>query len=145
MFTLNELAKFTGLTTRTIRNYLNIGLIQGEKINGKWQFDEKELDRILTDPYIKLSIQSKKKGLVESFLLDDQKKTNEMCVILDSIQTTEERNTTIQFLNEFLNRSECSIHISFEQTKEHARLIVSGAEAAVLDFLMEYQKLKAVG
>ncbi len=140
MFTINELSNFTGLTTRTIRNYIPMGLIHGQKIDGKWQFDETELDRILTDPYIRTSIQSKKKGLVEDFLIQDHKQANEMCVILDSMQTVEERDAVIQFLNTYLSHPECKITLSFEQTGEHARLILTGPETAVLDFLMEYRK-----
>ena len=143
MFTINELANFTGLTTRTIRNYINIGLIHGTKINGKWQFEDEEMDRILTDPYIRLSIQSKKKSLVEDFMIMDKKQANEMCVILDSKQTIEERNDVIQFINDYLNNKDCGINMAFEQIKDYARLIITGPEAKVLDFLLEYRKLKA--
>ncbi len=142
MFTINELSNFTGLTTRTIRNYLHMGLIHGQKVDGKWQFDETELDRILADPYIKTSIQSRKKSVVEDFLTDNRKKSNEMCVILDSVQTIEERNAVMEFINGYLNRSERESNISFEQTGEYARMILTGAETAVLDFLMEYREIK---
>ena len=33
-YNLNDLAMMTGFTTRTLRNYLNQGLLEGEKENG---------------------------------------------------------------------------------------------------------------
>ena len=34
-YDLNMMATITGLTTRTLRNYINMGLLQGEKIDYK--------------------------------------------------------------------------------------------------------------
>ncbi len=42
-YTLNELATITGLTTRTLRNHLKSNILNGEKIDGIWQFTEEEL------------------------------------------------------------------------------------------------------
>lgn len=33
-YTINPVTLLTGLTDRTIRNYIRMGLLQGEKING---------------------------------------------------------------------------------------------------------------
>ena len=43
-YNLNEVAMITGLTTRTLRNYLKLCLLKGEKIDGNWSFTEEELD-----------------------------------------------------------------------------------------------------
>lgn len=37
-YLINHLVMFTGLTDRTIRNYIASGILQGEKINGLWHF-----------------------------------------------------------------------------------------------------------
>lgn len=37
-YTISEIAKMSGLTTRTIRNYLADGQVHGEKRDGKWEF-----------------------------------------------------------------------------------------------------------
>lgn len=41
-YTINEVATMTGLTTRTIRNYLKSGLINGQKVNGVWLFSSED-------------------------------------------------------------------------------------------------------
>lgn len=50
-YTLNDLALMTGLTTRTLRNYLVQGFLRGEKTNGVWQFADADLDRFFSDPF----------------------------------------------------------------------------------------------
>ena len=44
-YSLNELAMMTGFTTRTLRTYLDKGLLRGEKPGGVWQFTAEEVDR----------------------------------------------------------------------------------------------------
>ena len=45
-YNLNEIAMITGLTTRTLRNYLKADLLKGAKISGSWSFTEEELDSL---------------------------------------------------------------------------------------------------
>ena len=82
-YTINEVATMTGLTTRTIRNYLKSGLINGEKINGIWMFSPEDFNAMLNNPAIKPSIQAKNNSVVYDFIADDRKKVNKICTILD--------------------------------------------------------------
>ena len=68
-YTINEISIMTGLTTRTIRNYLKSGLINGEKINGIWMFSHEDFSDMLVNPAIKPSIQAKNNAVVYDFLL----------------------------------------------------------------------------
>ena len=38
LFTVEDIAQMTSLTSRTIRNYLKNGTLQGNKIGGQWRF-----------------------------------------------------------------------------------------------------------
>ena len=49
-YSLNDLALMTGFTTRTLRNYIKQGLLNGEKQNGVWQFTADEIDRFFRNP-----------------------------------------------------------------------------------------------
>ena len=82
-YVINELVMFTGLTDRTIRNYLSSGILQGEKVDGMWRFTSDQVEEFVKHPAVRPSILAKKNGLVYDFLADDQKKTQEVCVILD--------------------------------------------------------------
>ncbi len=41
LFTLGHIRQFTGLSDRTLRNYLAHNVLKGEKINGIWHFSDK--------------------------------------------------------------------------------------------------------
>lgn len=45
ILTVNDMAKELNVTTRTIRNYLSEGKIQGVKIGGQWRFPKSELHK----------------------------------------------------------------------------------------------------
>lgn len=68
MMTLRMLAECTGLTEKTLRNYMRMGLLRGEKSRGKWQFPPEALEALLTHPYTRPSIRRQGRILVEDFL-----------------------------------------------------------------------------
>lgn len=67
-YTIKELSLMSGLTTRTIRNYLKLGLLKGSKENNKWIFNEDDTIEFFKNSYVKQSIEIKNLSLVlESF------------------------------------------------------------------------------
>ena len=83
-YVINHLVMFTGLSDRTIRNYIASGILQGEKINGLWHFTPEQVEEFVRHPAVRPSILAKNNGLVYDFLLDTKKTGQEMCVILDT-------------------------------------------------------------
>ena len=69
-YNLNEVAMITGLTTRTLRNYLKLDLLTGEKIDGNWSFTDEELDAFMSNPVVKQAIKTKRNAVVYDFLSD---------------------------------------------------------------------------
>ena len=51
-YSINDLALMSGFTTRTLRSYLEKGLLKGEKKDGAWSFSPEEVDRFFSDPSI---------------------------------------------------------------------------------------------
>lgn len=43
-YTISELVMMTGLTDRTIRNYIASGILQGDKTDGCWRFTGEQVD-----------------------------------------------------------------------------------------------------
>ncbi|MBQ3559672.1 MAG: helix-turn-helix domain-containing protein [Agathobacter sp.] len=83
-YVINHVVMFTGLTDRTIRNYISSGILQGEKINGLWHFTPEQVEEFVSHPAVRPSILAKNNGIVYYFLLDDKKKNSEICLILDA-------------------------------------------------------------
>ena len=82
-YSINEVSKMTGLTTRTIRNYLSDGIVAASKIDGKWVFSEDNFLAMLENPYIAPAIKAKYYAPVFDFLMADKKPGNELCLVID--------------------------------------------------------------
>lgn len=139
-YTINEISIMTGLTTRTIRNYLKSGLINGEKINGIWMFSHVDFSDMLANPAIKPSIQAKNNAVVYDFLVDNKKKINKICTIIDLyIDDTESNETSEFFCNTINSLSETGeLSFKFEKNGRNVRVILSGTEETVIDILNKY-------
>ena len=139
-YTINEISIMTGLTTRTISNYLKSGLINGEKINGIWMFSHEDFSDMLANPAIKPSIQAKNNAVVYDFLVDNKKKINKICTIIDLyIDDTESNETSEFFCNTINSLSETGeLSFKFEKNGRNVRVILSGTEETVIDILNKY-------
>lgn len=82
-FSLYQLTLITGLTDRTLRNYLADGFLQGEKVNGAWRFTSEQVQALVNHPAVRPAILAKKNAMIYDFLLDDQKQAAECCLVLD--------------------------------------------------------------
>ncbi|MCL2518923.1 MAG: helix-turn-helix domain-containing protein [Oscillospiraceae bacterium] len=47
LLTVEDIAKMTSMTTRTIRNYLKDGILKGRKIGGQWRFAEEDIKNFM--------------------------------------------------------------------------------------------------
>lgn len=56
LYTVDDIADFTNLTTRTIRNYLKEGILKGKKIGGQWRFTKQNIDELLNDNNAKVEM-----------------------------------------------------------------------------------------
>jgi len=138
-YTINEIATMTGLTTRTVRNYIKMGLLQGEKIDGVWQFSTEAVSDFMADKNVQPSIQAKKNGVVFDFLADNYKKVNEICTILDFPVSQEEAME----ISEFFCRETCrenvgNMKFSFSYNNGIARVILKGTEDFVTEVMKKY-------
>lgn len=50
LYTVEDIAKMTGLTGRTIRNYLADGRLRGRKIGSQWRFTESDITALFSTP-----------------------------------------------------------------------------------------------
>ena len=68
-YTIEDMAVFTGLTDRTLRNYLNEGRLTGEKVDGAWRFSPEDLGRLLQDGGARRAIEANRNAAVYDFML----------------------------------------------------------------------------
>ena len=137
-YDLNQLAMITGFTTRTLRSYINMGLLKGEKINGKWTFTSEEVDTLMAQDFVKQAAISKRNTQVFDFIADNSKKANRICTILDYVVDSDEAMEISQFYQNTINEGTCDIEFKYMYDRGIARVILSGAEDQVIDIMKKY-------
>jgi excisionase family DNA binding protein len=68
LYTVEDIAKMTGFTSRTIRNYLKDGSLQGRKIGGQWRFTMENIKGLFNNGVFLGDISRKNKQRVLNFL-----------------------------------------------------------------------------
>lgn len=139
-YTINELSTMSGLTTRTLRNYMNLGILNGSKQDGIWKFNEIQINDFFSHPSVKPSVQAKNKAIVYDFLADDSKNENSICAILDLQQNKAEQACALCITK--INETESqNIRFSYEHFKDTGRVILSGPQEFVTDVLNQLKRL----
>lgn len=125
-YLINHLVLFTGLTDRTIRNYIASGILQGEKTNGIWHFTPEQVEDFIRHPAVRPSILAKKNSIVYDFLLNNKKKQPEACIILD-LPGIDTKNK-LQDLYYFIHHGNFhNMQFSYEAINGHPRFILKGS------------------
>lgn len=138
-YVLGHLKLITGLSERTLRNYISMGLLNGEKINGMWHFTAEQLEDFFSNPMVRSAIRAKKNALIYDFLLDRKKKNEECCIILD-IPNGNSKEISEFFCYEISNGAFRNIDFSFDANKnENKRVILKGGADDVLFLVNKYK------
>ncbi|MBR3973324.1 MAG: hypothetical protein IKJ99_05175 [Oscillospiraceae bacterium] len=141
-YVLNHLKLITGLTDRTLRNYLASGILQGEKIDGLWHFTAEQVEEFVRHPAVRPSIVAKNHGIVYDFLLDNKKQAEEICIILD-MPGANRAETADFFCSRICEGDYRNIRFAFDGISSTSRVILRGNTADVLGLVNAFkQKMK---
>lgn len=141
-YNLNEIALMTGFSTRTLRNYLNQGLLKGEKVNGAWQFTAEQVERFFAEPFVKEGLRIKRSGIVFDFLADRAKKAGRACVILDTPVSLNESQSLSEFFCKQMETVSDAV-FTFDWSNGSARIIIAGAEESVASIMGAYNGMSS--
>lgn len=136
-YLINHLVLFTGLSDRTIRNYIASGILQGEKINGLWHFTPEQVNCYISNPAVRPSILAKNNAAVYDFLMDSRKTACETCMILD-LPGKSRKEVAEYFCYHISNEDYRNIHFSFDGVANAPRIILKGDTAEVLRLVNGY-------
>ena len=138
-YSINELAVISGFTTRSLRSFISMGHLKGEKIDGIWQFTPEEIEAFLSNPNVAPGLKSKVNALVYDFLADSEKKSNEICSIMDYVMEEDEASELSDYFCDMMNNTS---NASFKLTKhgKNVRVIIKGPEDFVVDTIKGWYK-----
>lgn len=142
-YLISHLVLFTGLSDRTIRSYISSGILQGEKINGLWHFTPEQVENFISHPAVRPSILAKQHSVVYDFLLDNQKRACETCVILD-LPGKNKKEIAEFFCYRINNGDYHNLQFSFDGVSSIPRIILKGDAAEVLQLMNAYAQEQAL-
>ena len=131
-FSINDLAMITGLSTRTIRNYLAAGVLSGEKRDGAWRFSPEQVEAFTQNPAIRPSIKARKHAIVFDFMGTKPYGRDKMCAVLD-LADREPLGASVFFCKMISDcKPEAELHFAADPLGAGVRLILSGSPADVM-------------
>jgi excisionase family DNA binding protein len=68
LYTVEDIAKMTSFTSRTIRNYLKDGSLQGRKIGGQWRFTTEDIKRLFDNSSFLHNLSSNNRQNILNFM-----------------------------------------------------------------------------
>ena len=129
-YSIEDVSKMSGLTTRTIRNYLKDGLAHAAKEDGKWVFTSDEFVDMLSNNYISAAIKAKNNAPIFDFLADEKKKSNSICMVIDRVLSEEETETLISTVCSLQAEAD-GVEMRLKKDNGNIRIILTGPEAAI--------------
>lgn len=137
MYSLKDLSTMTMLSDRTLRNYLDAGILQGKKENGAWVFTSEQIELFLQNDMVKSAIRTKKNAIVKDFIVNSKKKGNSVCLIWDLPDAAPSQ--VGRFICDAAGKRD-DVLMSFENTGKKNRIILSGSETAVYEIMTEFRR-----
>lgn len=137
MYSLKDLSTMTMLSDRTLRNYLDAGILQGRKENGAWVFTSEQIKLFLQNDMVKSAIRTKKNAIVKDFIVNSKKKGNSVCLIWDLPDA--DPSKVGRFICDAAGKRD-DVLMSFENAGKKNRIILSGSETAVYEIMTEFRR-----
>ena len=113
LFTINDVAALTSLTTRTIRNHLKDGSINGLKVGGQWRFRMSDIEDFT---YHRNNRPEATQGLdseIAEFLSTKEISDTRVCTIVDICADEEKASAKEYLLRDLVNWYDNKNHMKY--------------------------------
>ena len=133
-YTIEDVSGFTGLTDRTLRNYLKEGRLAGTKEEGVWQFGPEDVNRLFQDGGARRAMEANRNAIVYDFMLGGR--SEDRCCVIRDIPVEESGEEALRTrLLERVNR-EGQVRFSYSYGLDRrgqgsARVILTGPTSIV--------------
>ena len=126
IYSIDDISKMTMLSTRTIRNYIKLGLLNGSKTNGYWQFTSDDISKFMNNDYVTQSLNTKRNSLIYDYILNDCKSINSVCSIYDyPVENNVEAKSLYNKILKKINSNEYNnLKFSYNYSNNMVRIIL---------------------
>lgn len=139
IYTIKDLAQMTMFSTRTIRNYMKMGLLKGEKIEGEWRFSDEAIETFFSEPYIEQGLYIKRNALVNAFISSEHQ--DKGCFVYDHVCTESIGEKLCNRIMEAIQEETCQsvqFCFSYNKKKQIARIIMTGDMKWIAQIFLKY-------
>ncbi len=140
-YTIEDVARFTGLSDRTLRSYLKEGRLTGTKENGVWRFDTEDVGGLLRDGNARRAIEANRNAMVFDFMLEGPEE--DRCCLIRDIPVEDGGEEALRTrLVERVNREGGQVSFAYSYGVDRrgcggARVILTGPTALVRAILAD--------
>lgn len=139
MYTIDDIATMTALTTRTLRTFLKNGTLVGRKIGGQWRFTEEEVEAFMDNDNTKNVIVDENRQEVVDFL--DGVNTGfegaiQVCTIVDiydSMETCEARSAELCEMIGAYSGGYLKFNYDYNEEQGRARYTIFASPEFIMD------------
>lgn len=140
LYTVADVAEVTGLTSRTIRNYLKDGTLRGQKIGVQWRFTEEEIRKLFSR---QTPGQDSPTQIVRGFLGRSEREGASMLALLDIPCVAEEDGMELfAGLQRLCGGGITSMSYEYHDEGQLLRIALDGDIGAVMDLLEQIREGK---
>lgn len=144
LYTVEDVAQMTGLTSRTIRNYLADGRLTGRKVGAQWRFTEENIAAIFTEATSRKDTGRAAVIEVEAFLKHQSRSSVTVCSVVDyPAESAEAVAALVQKLTDQyngFNDPSLRFFFDFDEKNGIARFTIIGEIAQVAKMVKTIRK-----
>ena len=138
LYTVADVAEVTGLTSRTIRNYLKDGTLRGQKIGVQWRFTEEEIRKLFSR---QTPGQDSPTQIVRSFLGQHERGCASFLALLDFPCVAEKDGMDLfARLQKLRGEGVTSMSYEYHDEGQLLRIALEGDTGAVMDLLEQIRE-----
>lgn len=147
LYTVEDIAKMTGLTSRTIRNYLKDGRLKGKKIGVQWRFTEDNIKELFKDKDFSDSVEEAKNQIVFDFMSDKEVESLNICSVIDYPCESADKvkvicEKALEIVNGYKQIGFVKFSYQFQEEYKKARFIIIGEIECVQRILDIFATIK---
>lgn len=144
LYTVADVAELTGLTSRTIRNYLKDGTLRGRKIGVQWRFTEEDIERLFSEVDAAGQKVLHPQDVILDFLRETEEEGLRGCLVLDIPCETEQMREYAEKIRECAGENEETLLFAWEEVEGHQvlRVAASGETGKLEEFAARMREIE---
>lgn len=139
-YTVADVAEITGLTGRTIRNYLKDGTLHGRKIGVQWRFTEEDVENLFSETGGLRSVAVLQEEMISDFIKEVKEQEKRSCLVMDIPVEEGQAEEYLGIIENLLSEKEVQGVLDYRKSNRAIRLVLRGMTEYILEIMTKIEK-----